>query len=221
MQTDSFTILVGPDECAYKIPEGRLTFHSSVFSYMCSASFAKSNERVIKLPEEDPRVFDDFYDWMYSSKPCVDIAMGAQAMFDLAIFAEKYHICHLKNRITDFLNEEWSEENLDAKIVDHVYSSVPNGAILRKLCASILKRRLDNAPCGYYDGALMAGSIFREYESVFALHADLGRDFFRTTAIHKFGPCTFHDHSNIAPPLEFNTTFCPYLDNDFILDKAI
>lgn len=131
MQTDSFTILVGPDQCAYKIPQGRLTIHSSVFLRMCSAPSLESTQRVIKLPEENPHVFDDFYDRMHSSKPHFDLRMGAEAIFDLAIFAEKYHICHLKNQIADILKEEWSNNMLSAENLDHVYSSVPDGAVLR------------------------------------------------------------------------------------------
>lgn len=222
MQTDNFTILVGPDQCAYKIPEGRLTMHSPVFTRMCAPPFLESTTRVIKLPEEDPRIFDDFFDWMYSSTPHVDFKMGAQAVFDLAIFSEKYQICHLKNQISDLLQNDWSEDtNLSAQILDHVYSSVPDGAILRQLCASILQRMLDNGNYSYHCGAVMAKDLFKEFEPLFALHTDLGRDFFRAAAIGTFKPCTFHDHSNIAGPLDIDAWFCPFSDTNFILNKAL
>lgn len=220
MQTDCFTILVGPDQCAYKVPEGRLTIHSSVFSRMCSAPFLESAQRVIKLPEEDPHVFDDFYDWMYSSKPHVDLRMGAQAVFDLAIFAEKYQICHLKNQISDLLKKDWDNYVLDAKILDHVYSSVPDGAVLRQLCASMLKELIDLGPYPYC-GAWVAKELFKEYEPVFALHTELGRDFFRAAVICTFHPCTFHDHSDIAHLVEVDAGFCPHSDTDFIFDEAV
>lgn len=221
MQTDSFTILVGPDQCAYKVPEGRLTMHSAVFSSMCSAPFLESAQRIIKLPEEDPSVFEDFYDWMYSSKPHVDLKMGARAVFDLAIFAEKYQICHLKNQISDLLQNDWSHDILDAEILDHVYSSVPEGAVLRQLCVSILKRLLDQGVYVDHCGTWMAKDLFKEYDPVFALHTDLGRDFFRVAAIDRIHPCTFHDHSNIDRPLEVDAGFCPHSYADLILDEAV
>lgn len=201
MQTDSITILVGPDQCAYKVPQGRLTLHSPVFLRMCSAPFLEFTQRLIKLPEEDPHVFDDFFDWMYSSKPHVDLRMDAEAIFGLAIFAEKYHICHLKNQIADILKEKMSGDILKAEILNRVYSSVSEGAILRQLCASTLQRLVNG---GFLNGdGRKQEDHCKEYEPVFALHADLGRDFFRRTATSNHKPCAYHDHSNITSPMKF------------------
>lgn len=219
MQTDSFTVLVGPDQCAYKIPQSRLTMHSSVFERMCSAPFLESTERVIKLPEEDPHVFDDFYDWMHSSKPHVDFNKGAEAVFDLAIFAEKYQICHLKNQIADILNKQLENDILNAETLDQVYSSVPDGAVLRQLCSSILERQV--IYYSSYHRARKPEDFYKEYEPVFALHANLGRDFFRWTVSNDHKPCTFHDHSNITNPVETTDNTCPYSDIHFVAPQSI
>lgn len=210
MQTDSLTILVGPDQCAYKVPQGRLTMHSSVFLRMCCAPFPESTQRVIKLPEENPRVFDDFYAWMHSSKPRVDLVMGAQAIFDLAIFAEKYKICHLTNQISDLLKDKWSDNKVDAQILDRVYSSVPDGAVLRQRCAWILERMVE-----YHVGGFGLEGFVKGYEPVFVLHPDLGRDFFRATVTRNSDnfnskPCAYHDHSNINSHMKDNDKICPY-----------
>lgn len=175
MRTDSFTILVGPNQSAYKILEGRLTMHSSVFSRMCCAPFLESTQRVINLPEENPRVFHHFYDWMHSSKPHVDLGMGTEAIFDLAIFAEKHQSCHLTNQISDLLGEKWSNYRPSTQILDRVYSSVPDGAVLRQLCASILDSIVnkDHSSISAFDFE----GMYEEYEPLFLLHSDLDRGF--------------------------------------------
>lgn len=98
-QTDRFTILVGPNKSAYEVPEGLLNMRSIVFERMCSAPFLESTQRVINLPEEEPENFDCFFDWIYSLRPHVGFGNGAEAVFNLAIFAEKYLVCHLKNQL--------------------------------------------------------------------------------------------------------------------------
>lgn len=197
---------------AYKIPQGRLAMHSSVFERMCSAAFLESTQRIIKLPEEDPHVFDDFYDWMHSSKPHVDFSKGAEAMFDLAIFAEKYQICHLKNQIADVLKKEWDSNMMNSENMDQVYSSVPEGAVLRQLCCWILVRLVN--------GYRPPKNVCEEYEPVFALHPDLGRDFFRWTIIKDHNPCAFHDHSNITNPVKGTGNTCPYSDIHFVAPQS-
>lgn len=215
MQTDSFTVLVGPDQYAYKVPEARLTMHSPVFERMCSAPFLESTQRVIELPEEDPVVFDDFFDWMHSSKPQVDFSKGPGAIFDLAIFAEKYQICHLKNQISDILRKEWEKQKLKSELVDHVYRNVPDGAVLRQLCSWIL--RMKGASCAIQWAPL---EFYKDYETVFTSHADLGRNFFKWTIIGEPKACSFHDHSNITNPVVPKGNVCPYSDIHFLVPQS-
>lgn len=47
----------------------------------CSVPFLKSTQRVIKLPKEDPVVFENFFDWIYLSKPQVDFRKGIFVYF--------------------------------------------------------------------------------------------------------------------------------------------
>lgn len=217
MQTDRFTILVGPNKSTYKVPEGLLTMQSPVFERMCSAPFLESTQRVINLPEEEPAVFDNFFDWIHSAKPQVGFEKGVEAVFHLAIFAEKYQICHLKNQLSDIIKEAWKRQILNSKIMDQVYCNVPDGAILRQLCSWVLSKQIV--------WQSRTRRIYEEYDSVFSSHSDLGRDFFKFTtsgepAACDFGACDFHDHSNITSPMEAKDHVCPYSDIPFPLSSA-
>ena len=144
MQTERFNILVGPEQRPFKVPEDLLIMHSLVFKRMCSAPFIESNQRLIKLPEEDSSVSEDFFEWMHSSRPQASARNGTKATFDLAIFAEKYQICDLKTQISDLIREDNGTRRLNPRILDRVYSSVPKGAVLRQLCSWIMKWEADN-----------------------------------------------------------------------------
>ncbi|MCJ1347566.1 hypothetical protein MMC31_005791 [Peltigera leucophlebia] len=217
MQTENFTILVGPAQCAYKVPQGRLIMHSPVFERMCSAPFLESTERVIKLPEEDPVDFENFFDWMHSSKPQVDFSSkGTEAIFGLAIFAEKYQIYYLKNQISDIIRQGWEKLKLKSETLDQIYSSVPEGAVLRELCSWILQKQATQN----YSYGRSAPAFFEEYEPAFISHADLGRDFFKWTLNGESKTCSFHDHSDITNPLEGKRLVCPYSDIPFVAPRS-
>lgn len=213
MQTDRFTILVGPGKSAYKVPEGRLTMHSPVFERMCSAPFLESTQRVINLPEEEPDVFDNFFDWIHSSKPQVDFSKGTEAVFNLAIFAEKYQICHLKNQLSDIIKKDCDKQRLKSETIDQIYSNVPDGAVLRQLCCWVLKRQV--ASYTSFDRYGDKRELYKEYEPVFNSHSDLGRDFFKWAASGDPETCAFHDHSNIINPVEAKNYLCPYSNIHF------
>lgn len=211
MHTKRFNILVGPEECFFQVPEGLLIMHSPVFKRMCSAPFIESNQRRINLPEEDSSLFEDFFEWMHSSRPRASLRNGTKAIFDLAIFAEKYQICDLANQISDLVREEDRAERLNPGILDRVYSSVPKGAVLRQLCSWILKWEADS-----FGTCLNTAEDWgQEYEQVFTSDADLGRDFFKWSSPGGKGritACTFHDHSNIPNYVKSEDQVCPYTD---------
>lgn len=213
MQTDRFTIIVGPNKSSYKVPEGRLTMHSTVFERMCSAPFLESTQRVINLPEEEPEVFDNFFDWIHSAKPQVDFSKGTEAVFNLAIFAEKYQICHLKNQLSDIIKKDWDRRKLKPETIDQVYRNVPDGAVLRQLCSLVLKRQVSSYSSFERHGDKY--ELYKEYAPVFNSHSDLGRDFFKWATCGDPETCAFHDHSNITNPVEAKNYLCPYSDIHF------
>lgn len=227
MQTEQFNILVGSEKRSFKVPEGRLTMHSSVFERMCSAPFREAKQRLIKLPEDDPSVFADFFDWMHSSKPQVDFSKGTEAIYALAIFAEKYQICHLKNQLADLILRNWEQHKPNPKTLDQVYSGVPERALLRQLCSGILERTTNLSNHYIFYRRENAQDLYQEYGQVFASHPDLGRDFFlwvtrpsiNTTSVQSDNACAFHDHSNIPNRSKSQNIFCPYSDS-FVASPA-
>lgn len=186
--------------------------HSPVFDRMCSAPFLESSQRLIKLPEDSPSAFEDFLNWGYSYKPSVDFSKGTEAIIGLAIFAEKFQINSLTNQLTDLIKTAEGRERVNPDILDEVYFRVPDGAILRQLCSWVV-----NWQAACWDHNSDESGWGEEYAEVFAVHTDLGRDFFqwvyaKHTSPIRFKACQFHDHRNIPDAVNSRTQECPYSD---------
>jgi len=131
MQSDRFTVLIGSAQMSFQVPQELLIQHSSVFKKMCHPPFKESIEKTIKLLEKKPATFANFFIWLHALEPCITIDQ-MEPVVDLANFAEKYHICCLKNQISDVLRAALSDNQwrVTSEIITTVYSSVPAGTSL-------------------------------------------------------------------------------------------
>ncbi len=199
---------------------------------MCRSGLEESQTRVIPLPHVKISTFEDFFIWMHAYEPRVDIK-DFTAVLDLAIFAEMYMICQLKNQTSDILRTELGSGRwkLTPDDVSKIYDEVPSGSILRLLCSSSLALPVSNQPSsspsfgfpGGFGGLQQVMSSprqhedFLKWEPVFENHSDLGWDYFRQiqmshtqTAISWGGPCRFHDHRDIPGERREAVDKCPY-----------
>lgn len=112
------------------------------------------------------------------------------------------------------IQTNWNKQKLKAETIALVYSNVPDGAVLRQLCAFVLKAQVK----GYvsYEKLRDQRELYKEYAPVFNSHSDLGRNFFKwTTLSGEPEMCAFHDHSNITNPMKATIYLCPYSDIHF------
>lgn len=131
------TILVGSTEEAFQIPQDLLIQYSKPLGRMCSSGFIESHERIIRLPEVEVPVFQDFLIWVYAYEPGIDESQSIDALIDLAVFGDIYLIYHLKNQTSDairarLVRDKWKPS---PDMISKIYKSVPSGSILRKLCS--------------------------------------------------------------------------------------
>lgn len=164
---------------------------------------------------ENASVFKNFFFWIHSSKPEIDFSIGMDAIFNLAILAEKYTICPLLNQITDYIKTATmqGELTLNPANLDSIYCWTSNEtSILRQICCWILVWQIRNREA---DQNFQA--VNKEYEAIFSSYSDLGRDFFLWASgknVNLVEPCQFHDHSDItnAGKRKGKITVCPYSD---------
>ncbi|KAI9858941.1 MAG: hypothetical protein M1813_007243 [Trichoglossum hirsutum] len=211
MQSDRIRLLVGPNEKPFQIPRDLLTLHSPVFDKMCTLPFKESIDQLIKLPEDEPSAFEDFFIWLHSYEPRVPAK--ADSLIDLAVLADKYHICLLKNQTSNEIRTALSEKRwkLTPDMVRTVYTSTPAGSILRRLCSLGFVAR-NSVPVD-----ILENKDYDTWKSVFSDFSDLGWDYFRRVqmgqarvTITAGSACRFHDHSDISDLEKEDTGTCPY-----------
>lgn len=216
---------------SFQVPQGLLIRCSPPLGKMCHSEFQESSTQLIRLPHVKIQTFEDFFIWMHTYEPNVDNQSFA-SILDLAIFAEMYIICHLKNQTSDILRTQLGcgRWQLRPDDVSMVYDEVPSGSILRQLCSVSLALPNQKTPplsnwgysnnSGSYPNSVNAYKQHdnpREWEPVFQKHSDLGWDYFKRiqtnhthNAINSGGTCRFHDHSDVLGSKRDNVDKCPY-----------
>ncbi|KFY04390.1 hypothetical protein V491_09367 [Pseudogymnoascus sp. VKM F-3775] len=223
MQSDRITILVGPTEKTFSIPEALLTRYSPPLGRMCQSRFMESQTRVIKLPEVKISTFEEFFIWIHVYEPRVNDE-SFESTLDLAIFAEIYMIFLLKNQTSDILRAGLRDGRWELKPSDvsTVYENVPSRSVIRQLFSVSLALAVQGGSKSFGNSR---GSILikehpnvSQWEEVFGKHAEIGWDYFREvqtaqaqSAISGSGPCRFHDHRDIHDASSLSIGTCPYL----------
>ena len=153
MQSDRFTVLVGSGANLreFKVARDLLCRYSPIIKSMCTLPFEEADKQVIHLPEEAGEMFSYFIMWIHAVDPSIDSNITFDVLIDLAIFAEKYHVCHLKNQTSNII-EQWlttEAKLLTPDIVQRVYDWTAGGSILRKICSRYLQMRVDVMSCNF------------------------------------------------------------------------
>ena len=222
MQSDRITILVGSAEKIFFIPEALLMQYSPPLGKMCQSEFKESQTRIIKLPEVKISTFEDFFIWIHVLEPSANVK-SLESVLDLAIFAEIYIICHLKNQTSDILRAGFGDGRwkLKPSDVSTIYNNVPSRSIFRQLCSVSLALAVQDHPDSIWNSR-SSSSITQytdplKWQKAFEKHAELGWDYFREvqtaqtqSAIGCGGPCRFHDHRDIHDARSPIMGTCPY-----------
>lgn len=110
-------MLVGPDEVRFVVHEALLTHHSPFFRAALTGKFKEAEEKVVRLPEEQPSVVESFVYWVYHqrfpSKKWGDavelIKTFARYILELHIFSDKYDVPELGNETLGFFLYQYSD----------------------------------------------------------------------------------------------------------------
>jgi len=163
----------------------------------------------IQLPYTNVTTVEEFFVWTFTPQPKLDERLPFSEVTRLGIFACKNQIPALSNQVTDTIRKNLAstEWQLQAAVVDDIYSAAPADSPLRE----VIRAALGQLPRSIVKG--------EEWEATFKKHAELGWDFFQagdkewTLKDYLFGVCRFHNHQGINPQ-ELLCDGCPYAQND-------
>ncbi|KAK4624533.1 hypothetical protein CLAFUW4_06224 [Fulvia fulva] len=97
----------------FTVHQGVLCFYSGYFKTTLSA---EASEGAIKLPNEDPAIFDTFSLWLYTRRFVNPVGeddvtrLGIKKLTILWLFAEKHQIPLLQNEVLNFIHKKLGAE---------------------------------------------------------------------------------------------------------------
>lgn len=127
---------------------------SSFFEAACKPEWMKPEDRVIKLPEDDPKIIQMIIYWAYHDTICIpedskdtmwdtDLEEALETDLGLStkiyLIAEKYQVHRLKNDAIDTIIEKNSSQWLPVSLVSHAYGNTIPDSRLRRLMLNIVR----------------------------------------------------------------------------------
>jgi hypothetical protein len=210
MQSERVKVLVGSTKDTFEVPYDLLAQYSTAFKKLRNALNDAGDE--ISLPDVTKSTFEDFFIWLHAYEPNIlhteshdsDPIDGA---LNLAVFAQKYQIYHLRNQASDVVRAALREGqwNITPDMISAVYKVAPAGSALRQL--SFL---------GFV--AAEGRNDSTVWQAAFIDCPSLGWDYFQyksgselySEGIEAGGACHFHDHSDIRGWVLRDLPDCPY-----------
>jgi hypothetical protein len=210
MQSERVKVLVGSNQDPFEVPYDLLAQYSRDFKKLRNALNDSGDE--IALPDVTKPTFEHFFIWLHAFEPSILRVDGNESDFidgalNLAVFAQKYKIYHLRNQASDVVRAALREGHwsITPEMISSVYKVAPAGSALRQL--SFLgfvasEGRNDSAvwQAAFIDCPSLGWDYF-QYKSGSELYSE---------GIESGGACRFHDHSDIRGWALQDLPSCPY-----------
>ncbi|KAK4540191.1 hypothetical protein LTR36_009689 [Oleoguttula mirabilis] len=140
----------GDTKRTFEVFKGVLCFYSAYFSSALNGRFRESTEGVIKLPTEDPLIFDLFHHWLFTRR-LFDSTLEPSSLLDyrtiakLWIFADAHLVPLLQNTIADIFAEKMmtSVTAPDSQTIDFIYENSSQGSLLRYTVVQSIRHMTD------------------------------------------------------------------------------
>ncbi|KAF2813754.1 uncharacterized protein BDZ99DRAFT_567498 [Mytilinidion resinicola] len=133
-------IFVGPKETRFLVHRELLTHHSPFFTAALNGSFAESISQTVKLPAENPAIFELCVAWLYTSQldPLVFFKDGKPAYYtllNLYALADRLALEALRNQTIDQISDLAEQTNsvLTPSDTRILYEEIRDNAPLRAL----------------------------------------------------------------------------------------
>ncbi|KAL8995561.1 MAG: hypothetical protein Q9169_004734 [Polycauliona sp. 2 TL-2023] len=147
LMNEVVTIFVGPGETPFYIHSQLLTPKSAFFKAALAGPWRESAERVIYLPEDDPKLFGNYVLWVYDyPNPLYpnNVSFSNDELCQLYVLGDKLGSEAWQNMIIDKICKRATRRSdqhvfaIPDSTFEYVYDNTPPGSRLRKVLADFL-----------------------------------------------------------------------------------
>jgi len=174
---DIITLEVGEDENLTRLAVHKTVLCSSspFFEAACKPEWMKAEDRVIKLPVDDPVAVKAMVCWMYHNIICISSEMDGHEESDtkddamktpyglfakLFVLGEEYQMPRLRNHAIDAIIHRSEEDSFAIRINPYVYADTCDDSLLRKVLVRLALHLYDKALISRAKNELCGGFIF-------------------------------------------------------------
>ncbi|KAI9676800.1 MAG: hypothetical protein M1829_002895 [Trizodia sp. TS-e1964] len=149
---DAITVLVGPTEDSFAVHKAPVCEVSPFFRAALDGNFRESKEGIIKLPDEDPKIFGCFLHWLYNKRlrtptDGIDVldktnkkVIPWMVLIQLYLLGERLQVAGFKNAAVDALalkSAKGQEALPAAHAIHHAYENTHDSSPLRRLLVDL------------------------------------------------------------------------------------
>ncbi|KAK3725512.1 hypothetical protein LTR37_000482 [Vermiconidia calcicola] len=166
--SERIKLVVGPEKHVFHISKDLICNNVEFFSHAFTGNFMESKTKTLNFPDDDPDRFVELETWLRGGKTLTP----EQPWITLAksyLFAEKYHIDELQNKIVDALYAKYAAHedgiNISFETLDFIMENSFAHSPLRRLFADMLTNgislqqlpsRLENIPTEFIQDMCLA-----------------------------------------------------------------
>ena len=141
---------MGLDEENFMAHKDLICSKSPFFSAACNGNFIEGKEGLVRLPEDQPPIFDLFLQWLYTGDVPVtssDAYLDWSESAALYVLAEKLQISELKNAVIDqWICKNKATDEYPIGIVAYVYTNTLDSSPLRRLVVEMVACVITSEP---------------------------------------------------------------------------
>ncbi|KAN0098740.1 hypothetical protein V8E51_014403 [Hyaloscypha variabilis] len=192
----------GDKQAKYNVHKSILCATSPFFEAVCKPEWMKPEDKVIRLPEDDPEVIRLLVYWAYHGEICLpllgesEVSMtleeamnkGWGLLVRLYLVAEKLQVDRLKNDSIDAMIQENKVNYLSISLISHIYENTLFESRLQQLILDIVRFEMPGE---------------RYYENMHLMPRNLLEDLAKANYSDESGPYDRYPLDIRAPHVEF------------------
>jgi hypothetical protein len=136
------SVIVGPAEKCFTVHNGVLCTISKSFRVACSTRWKEGQDKVVRLPDVDPTVFQRYVDWVYGDILVSggDLQKKLSMLVELHLLADKLDDVKFRNKTIRVLTRCSWASNLcpGVQVITSIWSNTTSSSPLRKWVIDIL-----------------------------------------------------------------------------------
>ncbi|KAF2100836.1 hypothetical protein NA57DRAFT_74435 [Rhizodiscina lignyota] len=134
-------VMIGDNAKSYNVYKALLCASSKNFNAALNGQFRDGQLNELKLDDIQEEVFEDYVDWLFAGKICFTQRAAGMRLWDLYIFADRFHIPQLKRDAVNYVHNANRPPSLH--FVKRAFNELPDKSPIRSILIDVYAKYWD------------------------------------------------------------------------------